>query len=224
MVRIDPKKLRAARKAVGLTQAQVAEAVGLEWTMYHVSALERGSGKEITAEVADTIAKVLGVAPRALAVDESTPTAAGYSLDPARLKAARKAAGWTQKELAERSGFGQPSLSNLENGITGISLEGLQLLAKALDVSVNYLLGWSEEPHDQNPIETIRSNPRMPAGLRTLANTPTLIEGLQIKPAEWKALMSLAAGWQDAELSPCEGWVQVLVSLRAATTRRTPSQ
>lgn len=225
--RIDPTKLRAARKAAQLNQTNLAEKMGRGWTKYTISNLERGRDTEVTAEEVDALTKVLGITPNELETPEVTPlaTPAGLDLDPARLRAARKAAGLTQHELAARSGFSQSSLSGLETGSTGISLEGVQTLAQALNVSAKYLLGGWEEKLDRehDPLEVIRTDSRMPAGLRDLATSPTLVKELQIEPEEWWALATLATGWRDADLTPRDGWVQILVSLRAASFRRTAS-
>ena len=222
---IDPAKLRAARKAARLNQTDLAEKIGRGWTKYTVSNLERGRDTEVTADEVDALATVLGLTPSALERQEAPPVAtpAGLDLDPARLRAARKAAGLTQHELAARSGFSQSSLSGLETGSTGISLEGVQTLAKALNVSVKYLLGGWEATwgREQNPVEAIRTDAQMPAGLRDLATSPRLVEELQIEPEEWGALATLATGWRDADLTPRDGWVQILVSLRTASLRRT---
>ena len=222
-IRIDPKKLRAARKAANLTQAALAEAIGMGWIQVTVSLLERGRETEVTTEALNALAQALHVAPDQLqAQGPASLPGASFILDPVRLKAARRAAGLTQQELSARSGFNQSSLSNLESGTTGASLEGVQVLASVLHVSVAYLLGGAEESPDSNleSVEAIRANANLPAGLRALAAAGTLIEELQIKPSEWKALAGLASSWSDAELTPRDGWVQILVSLRTAPTRR----
>jgi transcriptional regulator with XRE-family HTH domain len=59
----------------------------------------------------------------------------------ARLKAARKAKGWTQQELAEKTGLTAAFLSYLENGSRSGSLDSLVKLAEALSVEPEFLLG-----------------------------------------------------------------------------------
>jgi len=58
-----------------------------------------------------------------------------------RLKAARKAKGWTQQELAEKAGLTAAFLSYLENGSRSGSLESLVKLGEALGMEAEELLG-----------------------------------------------------------------------------------
>jgi transcriptional regulator with XRE-family HTH domain len=58
-----------------------------------------------------------------------------------RLRAARQAKGWTQQELAERTGLTAAFLSYLENGSRSGSLESLVKLAEALSLEPELLLG-----------------------------------------------------------------------------------
>lgn len=53
---------------------------------------------------------------------------------------ARKRKGYTQKELAKVSGIKEQRISNMENVKVRIDLDVLEKLAKALDVSVDYLI------------------------------------------------------------------------------------
>jgi len=53
----------------------------------------------------------------------------------------RRERGWTQHELARRSGVDQPTISRIENGITrGVGLGTIERLAQALGVSPHSLL------------------------------------------------------------------------------------
>jgi transcriptional regulator with XRE-family HTH domain len=61
----------------------------------------------------------------------------------ARLRLAR---GWTQEQLAERSGFSQQYLSGLERGLRNPTVVSVQELALALGVSHLELL--TPEPED----------------------------------------------------------------------------
>lgn len=56
-----------------------------------------------------------------------------------RIRKARKAAGLTQVELADRSGIPQSHISRLENGEHSPSAQTLQRLAKALNVPCEHL-------------------------------------------------------------------------------------
>lgn len=135
--------------------------------------------------------------------------------DPARLRAARTAAKFTQIELAERVGMDQASISNLERGRVGASVTTLRELARALNVSLKYLMGNQETAPDP---ETIANDSEMPPGLRELASMSELMSALKILPAEWRLLVMIATAWQDADLVRRDGWIQVLIALRTAAT------
>ena len=57
------------------------------------------------------------------------------------IRKARKAAGVTQKELAERLQVYQKDISRWETGVRTPSAEYIIQLCKALDISADYLLG-----------------------------------------------------------------------------------
>jgi transcriptional regulator with XRE-family HTH domain len=66
-----------------------------------------------------------------------------------RLRAARIAAGLTQRELSRRIGVSRPHLSHAESGTWGVTLTALCALCRELNVTADFLLGLSsrkEEP------------------------------------------------------------------------------
>lgn len=70
---------------------------------------------------------------------------------PERLKALRKEAGLTQKELAKKINTSQPSYQNWEKGTRQPSKETLEKLASFFHVTTDYLLGNSDikNPEDE---------------------------------------------------------------------------
>jgi transcriptional regulator with XRE-family HTH domain len=58
-----------------------------------------------------------------------------------KIKAERDKAGWTQTELAKRAGITPSALSQIESGERFPSTMVLAKLARALSVSIDYLLG-----------------------------------------------------------------------------------
>lgn len=62
------------------------------------------------------------------------------------LQKARKNAGYTQQELAEKLGVSVRTITNWEAGDRSPSLEALVTLAKILGVSTDYLLGNETRP------------------------------------------------------------------------------
>ena len=68
------------------------------------------------------------------------------------LKSKRKEKGWTQEELAKRSGVSQQAISFIESERNTPSEGTLRLLAKALDCTVGELLG-EEMVEESDPVE-----------------------------------------------------------------------
>jgi transcriptional regulator with XRE-family HTH domain len=135
---------------------------------------------------------------------------------PARLKAARKAKGYTQRQLAGLVGMDQGHISRLESGGKGVSMEHLQALAKELGVSISHLLGEDvmEESGEYTATgvrATILSNYNAPKGLRDLAGNRDIINALKITDTEWMALNSIQLP-NDVSM---DGYLQLLVTVRA---------
>ncbi len=65
---------------------------------------------------------------------------------PSRLKAARELRTLSQAALAERAGLPSTSISHFESGTRKPSFDNLRLLADALNVTADYLLGRVDEP------------------------------------------------------------------------------
>ncbi|MCQ0970104.1 helix-turn-helix domain-containing protein [Paracoccus sp. TK19116] len=59
----------------------------------------------------------------------------------ARLLAAREARQWNQSELARRSGLQPAAIGHFEHGRRKPSFANIRALARALDVSADFLLG-----------------------------------------------------------------------------------
>ena len=66
-----------------------------------------------------------------------------------RLKDLRKQAGLTQVDVAERLGISQPAYASWERGVKKPTQENLVKIAQILNVSVDYLVGNSEEITDE---------------------------------------------------------------------------
>jgi DNA-binding XRE family transcriptional regulator len=64
-----------------------------------------------------------------------------------RIHRCRRAAGLSQKELAERCGFPYQIINRVENGHQDLYAQRLALIAKHLGVSTDYLLGLVKEEH-----------------------------------------------------------------------------
>jgi transcriptional regulator with XRE-family HTH domain len=64
----------------------------------------------------------------------------------ARVKQRRECLGLSQTALAEQTGIPLPNLNRIEHGRQSIYIERLRELAKALNVSADYLIGLSDDP------------------------------------------------------------------------------
>lgn len=72
-----------------------------------------------------------------------------------RLKKLRKDAGLTQVDVAEKLGVSQPAYASWERGIKKPTQENLVKLSKILYVSVDYLLGNTENKQTSDVLEDI---------------------------------------------------------------------
>ncbi len=78
------------------------------------------------------------------AVDE------GNVLRTDRLKALREVRGWSQRELSRRSGLAENTIGKYENGQVDPTATSLKTIADALDVSMDYLVGITDDPRRQH--------------------------------------------------------------------------
>jgi len=58
-----------------------------------------------------------------------------------RLKESRKAAGYTQAQIAEKMNMTQQQYSRFENGVFELNYEQIILLCKIYDISADFLFG-----------------------------------------------------------------------------------
>lgn len=66
-----------------------------------------------------------------------------------RLKKLRKDAGLTQVDVSEKLGISQPAYASWERGIKKPTQDNLVKIAQVLNVSIDYLVGNSEEKSDE---------------------------------------------------------------------------
>jgi transcriptional regulator with XRE-family HTH domain len=68
-----------------------------------------------------------------------------------RLRKKREDKGLSQTELAEKTGLQPSAISHFEQGRRSPSFDNLRILADALSVTVDYLLGRQNESHAAGP-------------------------------------------------------------------------
>ncbi|MEP7287485.1 MAG: helix-turn-helix transcriptional regulator [Chloroflexota bacterium] len=66
-----------------------------------------------------------------------------------RLREAREAHDWSQRDLADICHFGNNMVYRYEMGISDPSAKALQTMAEKLEVSTDYLLGLTNNPRGQ---------------------------------------------------------------------------
>jgi transcriptional regulator with XRE-family HTH domain len=59
----------------------------------------------------------------------------------------RETHGWSQRELGRRCGFEETLISKYERGEFDPTSSSLKVMAENLGVSIDYLLGMTDEPH-----------------------------------------------------------------------------
>ncbi len=64
-----------------------------------------------------------------------------------RLRELRKAQGLTLDDVENITGIKRGTFNNYENGKTEPKLDTWQKLAEALNVTPQYLVGWTDDPH-----------------------------------------------------------------------------
>jgi transcriptional regulator with XRE-family HTH domain len=80
-----------------------------------------------------------------------------------RIKKRRLGLGWTQDQLAQKAGISNSFLSDLENGKRSVGAETLLDIARALSLSLDYLMTGNEA-------ETKLDKMQIPVSLATFAN------------------------------------------------------
>ena len=74
-----------------------------------------------------------------------------------RIRQARKARRYTQAEVAEMINMSSKNFSQLERGMTGISVSSLVALCKCLDISADYILFGTDVSSQNNSVNILLS-------------------------------------------------------------------
>jgi len=72
-----------------------------------------------------------------------------------RIAFVRKHAGITQEMLAEKASISRDFLSRVERGVSSISLQNLECVAKSLNVPIKELFAFEEKNREDQLIENI---------------------------------------------------------------------
>lgn len=66
-----------------------------------------------------------------------------------KIQKLRKEKGYSQEEFAKHIGIGRSTLANYEQGIRKPSYVMLELIAKALNTTPSYLMGWDDDSKEE---------------------------------------------------------------------------
>ena len=131
--------LAIARKAAGLSQSELAEKSGM--SVHTIKSCEQGRRNINTAPAIDvvSVAEVLNVPVRSILNEEDPVPKA----DPTALEVARRSAGISRKQLAEKTGIPFRTIEAYEqrkNDIMQAAAGTVQLLASALGVPIEKIM------------------------------------------------------------------------------------
>jgi len=138
-VKLCGQRLRRLRAAAGLSQESLAAKCGVH--AISINYLEQGRREPKPATLA-ALAKGLGVSADLLLRREGPETGAPAKPEcfGQRPRQLRKAAGWSQEDLALKCGVNPNTISSLELGQRDPQPATIAMLAKALGISVTELL------------------------------------------------------------------------------------
>ncbi len=130
-----------------------------------------------------------------------------------KIRAARRAAGVSQKELADILGITQPAVSRMEKNDYDVSAIQLTKIANALGISVTSLMpGISDDGNRYDNLSTsaIQSDYNAPPGLRAFASDKSLLKAMGVTTEELDLLHAM-----PLEGINKDGYVQLLITIRA---------
>lgn len=130
----------------------------------------------------------------------------------ARIRAERKLLGWNQIQLCQLAGVEQPYLSRLERGEKIGTPQTIGRIARALGVSVDFLLGGPRQ-EISSPIPQ-----EYPPGLRALVMDTGLREMFAIADEEIANMARLDVGYRVNK----EGYLQLIFAIRAVRGQDEP--
>ena len=118
-----------------------------------------------------------------------------------RIKLARKAAGLTQTELAEKIGVKFSAIHKYESGmVVNLKRETIAALASALDVSPAWLMCMDDEQKQSRPEDLINGDPLLTRIVEQARDNPRI-----------RALFSLTA---DATPEDVEAAIKIIEALK----------
>lgn len=149
-----PERLKALRKEAGLTQKNIAQQMQIGQNSY--SNWEKGIRTPIRPTI-EKLAEVLNTSTSYLLGETNIkhPEKELPNMLPQRLKALRKEAGLTQKELADKLNISQAAYAQWENGVKKPARENLTTLANILDTSIDYLLDNTNSKHPEDDLSNV---------------------------------------------------------------------
>jgi transcriptional regulator with XRE-family HTH domain len=186
-------RLTQAREAAGLSKTKLAELVGV--TIAAVTQWESGQTGSLTGDNLLAICDALDVSPVWLVrgtgpvppqlspsgPEGETPTSLGE-----RIKTARQAVGLSQGGLAAKLGMSQSAISQWELGTRTPEFDAVAPLAKALGVSLDWLLGTFNVP-----LVDIRTSLLKRSGMQVVSQLTDALANNRISEPRLRVLAAL---------------------------------
>jgi transcriptional regulator with XRE-family HTH domain len=151
------ERLKALRKNLGLTQAELAERIG--FVRNYISLIE--NGLEPSRKFVQAL-ELLEQAPVPNFEHEARVKEDPFAGTPRGLiKARRQKLGLSLEDFAQATGYEKSALRNVEEGYTRASEKLLTAIAAALDLPLEELMGGSDYPHSKGAGHTHNSKPNV---------------------------------------------------------------
>lgn len=125
-----------------------------------------------------------------------------------KIKELRKEKGLTQKKLGELCGMADTTIRQYELGIRNPKIKTLEKIATALDVNVQYLIGWDENKSYESNLSNLPSDL-----IFDYDNAPVQLSAQQILDVNWN-LTFTSAEYSMEELKLIDGFAKMLKSAR----------
>jgi lexA repressor len=100
-----------------------------------------------------------------ITVEIFNDTGVNDMITPARIKSTRESLKLTKRELAKRIGVHESSINKYEKGLVDIPLSKITELARVLNVTESYLMGWEDETKESNQGIKVPVLGAVPAGI-----------------------------------------------------------
>lgn len=183
-------RLKSEREKLGMNKKEVSEQLGIPYTTYcNYEAGSREPNSEMLKKIANyysvTLDYLLGLSDLANSSLQQETSKRSLELGD-RIRQLRDQLGLTQEDVAKRVGVAIQTIYKYENGIvTNIPSDKIENIAKALETTPAYLMGWEPDPSSEesnkSPVSSFLAKKRAIADIKSSATNTYTIHGSQGK-------------------------------------------